>query len=179
MQLYKHTPFLITLPRPIAVNPEPSPTSNLLNNYWASIDLSDPVTGEITKHLDPEDWIHPSPYATWWTSNSDGICDIRRSTNDPNGVFKRYEQGWGGLEEIVFLGHAELPGKEEKYAVEKKALDEGLELGLNNDGKRGKRTVGLRELVRAFADLAGSPKLVPRDWLGYLASGKLLFASGQ
>jgi len=103
------------------------------------------------------------------------VVDIRRGTNDPNGVFKRYEQGWGGLEEVVFLGHAELHGEggEGKYEFERKVLQEGLELGLGPRGDgRGKKTVGLRELVRAFADLVGSPKLVPRDWLGYLASGE-------
>ena len=76
------------------------------------------------------------------------------------------------MEEIVFLGHAELQGREEQYSAERKALAEGLEFGSKGDGKQGTRTVGLRELVRAFADLAGSPKLIPRDWLGYLASGE-------
>lgn len=129
------------------------------------------MTGEINKHLKPEEWIQPAPYATWWTSNSDGVVDIRRGTNDPNGVFKRYEQGWGGLEEVVFLGHAEVRGEggEGEYEFEKKVLAEGLELGSD---RRGRKVVGLRELVRAFADLVGSPKLVPRDWLGYLASGE-------
>ncbi|PWN52235.1 hypothetical protein IE53DRAFT_385355 [Violaceomyces palustris] len=30
---------------------------------------------------------------------------------------------------------------------------------------------GLSDAVRSFSDLVGKPKLVPRDWLGYLASG--------
>ncbi|ORX37673.1 glycosyl hydrolases family 31-domain-containing protein [Kockovaella imperatae] len=30
---------------------------------------------------------------------------------------------------------------------------------------------GVKEVVRTFGELVGMPKLVPRDWLGYLASG--------
>ena len=100
--------------------------------------------------------------------------DIRRGTNDPNGVFRRYEQGWGGLEEIVILGDSSVAqggaaGEGEEYMSEKKWLGEGLEVM----DKRGReRPTGLREVVRAYAGLVGSPLLVPRDWLGYLASGK-------
>ena len=118
------------------------------------------------------EWVQPSAYGTWWTSNSDGVVDIRRGTNDPNGVFRRYEQGWGGLEEIVILGDSSAEAKAdegEEYRSEKKWLSEGLEV---MDKKRSERPTGLREVVRAYAGLVGSPLLVPRDWLGYLASGE-------
>lgn len=160
-QLYKHTPFLITIPLPFPTSP---PTHNLLNNYHASITLTPAGTSDPMV-LKTREYIRPSGYATYYPSNSDGCWDLRRSSNDPQGVFTKYTQDWGGLEELVFFG--DHVGQEEAFEVERKALER------QRDGEKGGKR-GVEELVTAFARVVGFPKLVPRDWLGYLASGKSL-----
>ncbi len=87
--------------------------------------------------------ILPSPVAVYHTTNSDGQWNIQHAVCDPWGYFTSYSQDFGGLEEFIILG----------------------------DGEEGK-VVGARELVKGFAELVGKPLLVPRDWLGYLASGE-------
>jgi hypothetical protein len=108
--------------------------------------------------------IQPSSYANYHTSNSDGTWDIHHKRSDPQGYFSRYSQDWGGLEELIILerrgaGSDSTPSDE--YHVERTAIDKKLASSAG----------GLRDLVRAFSELVGKPLLVPRDWLGYLASG--------
>ena len=98
--LYKHTPFLITTPRP-------------------------KTEGQLL----------PSTYAIYHATNSNLTWDVGRLHDEPWGNFKEYSQEYGGLEEYVMLG------------------------------------AGVKQVVRTFAELVGRPKLVGRDWLGYLASG--------
>lgn len=107
--LYKHTPWLMTLPKPVSGSPA----------------------------------ILPSAVASYHSTNSDGRWDVHQSLCDPYGVFTSYRQDWGGLDEYILFG----------------------------DGVNAQTGAGARELVQGFAQLVGSPQLVPRDWLGYLASG--------
>ncbi len=88
--------------------------------------------------------ILPSPVAVYHATNSDGTWDVHHSLCDPWGYFTLYKQDFGGLEQFVLLG----------------------------DGTSRKESeTGARELTRGLAELVGKPLLVPRDWLGYLASG--------
>lgn len=54
-------------------------------------------------------------------------------------------------------------GVNAKWKAEKEALD--------LQKTSGNADTGLRYFTRTFAELVGKPLLVPRDWLGYLASG--------
>ena len=98
--LYKHTPFLISTPKPVA--------------------------GQAL----------PSTYAIYHPTNSVGSWDIGRSQDEPWGFFKTFIQDWGGLEEWVIVEN------------------------------------GVKEVVSTFGDLVGRPKLVGRDWLGYLGESE-------
>ncbi|KAJ1028419.1 hypothetical protein NDA16_001586 [Ustilago loliicola] len=101
--LYKHTPFLMSLPKPVDVEGNPQPLTSVVGIYSAS--------------------------------NSDANWDVGRFIDEPWTMFKKYAQHWGGLEEYILFGdHAQ-------------------------------------QVVSQFSDLVGRPLLVPRDWLGYLASG--------
>ena len=96
--LYKHTPFLISMPRPTPDQPL------------------------------------PSTYAIYHPTNSNCTWDIGRHHDDPWGYFKTFTQDWGGLEEWVMVGKS------------------------------------VKEVLRTFAEIVGRPKLVGRDWLGYLGT---------
>lgn len=54
-------------------------------------------------------------------------------------------------------------GVNAKWKVEKEVLD--------LQKTSGNADTGLRYFTRTFAEMVGKPLLVPRDWLGYLASG--------
>ncbi|EST07897.1 Glycoside hydrolase, family 31 [Kalmanozyma brasiliensis GHG001] len=101
--LYKHTPFLMSLPKPFDADGEPQPLTSVVGIYSAS--------------------------------NSDANWDVGRFIDEPWGMFKKYAQHYGGLEEYIILGEQ------------------------------------AQQVVTQFSDLVGRPLLVPRDWLGYLASG--------
>ncbi|TKY87356.1 hypothetical protein EX895_004033 [Sporisorium graminicola] len=109
--LYKHTPFLMSLPKPFDVEGNPQPLSSVVGIYSAS--------------------------------NSDGNWDVGRFIDEPWGIFKRYGQDYGGIEEYVIIGEQ------------------------------------AQDVVTQFSDLVGRPLLVPRDWLGYLASGMGLGESDE
>ncbi|KAJ9092798.1 hypothetical protein QFC21_006674 [Naganishia friedmannii] len=147
--LYKHTPFLITVAKPYKT-------------------FSHGV-------------VQPSSYAQYHSSNSDGTWDIHHKRSDPQGYFSRYSQDWGGLDEYIIFdspngesqgksnGHTN--GVDSSWKLEKEVLDRQRDTGNTN--------TGLRYLTRTFADLVGKPLLVPRDWLGYLASGMGLGESDE
>jgi hypothetical protein len=61
----------------------------------------------------------------------------------------------------------EAPSHAKGVHAEWKAEKEALDL----QKATGNADTGLRYLTRTFADMVGSPLLIPRDWLGYLASG--------
>lgn len=140
-QLYKHTPFLMTVAKPYK--------------------------------LAEQGVIQPSSYAQYHSANSDGSWDIHHKRSDPQGYFTRYSQDWGGLDEYIIFdspngesqgttnGHAN--GADSAWKLEKQVLDRQRETGNAN--------TGMRYLTKTFAELVGKPLLVPRDWLGYLASG--------
>nr|ULM60722.1 putative neutral alpha-glucosidase ab precursor [Thecaphora frezii] len=109
--LYKHTPFLVSLPKIQPGSDNRTPSRAAVGIYHAS--------------------------------NSDATWDIGNWVNEPWTLFKKFEQQCGGLEEYIILGD------------------------------------GLSDVVTGFADLVGRPKLVPRDWLGYLASGMGLGESDE
>jgi hypothetical protein len=117
--------------------------------------------------------IQPSSYANYHTTNSDGTWDIHHKRSDPQGYFSRYSQDWGGLEELIILERrhpldgkkSTLAGQQNKYELETRAIGETLSAADQSS------SAGLRDLVRTFSELVGKPLLVPRDWLGYLASG--------
>ncbi|EPQ25630.1 uncharacterized protein PFL1_06810 [Pseudozyma flocculosa PF-1] len=113
--LYKHTPFLVSIPKPLADDPTDDPTDRPLR---AAVGL-------------------------YHASNSDATWDVGKWINEPWTLFKKFEQECGGLEEYIIIGD------------------------------------GLSDVVAGFADLVGRPKLVPRDWLGYLASGMGLGESDE
>ncbi|KAH7104911.1 putative glicosidase [Auriculariales sp. MPI-PUGE-AT-0066] len=106
--LYKHTPFLISMPRPT-----------------------------------PDGKVPLSTYAIYHPTNTNSRWDVGRMLDHPFGAFKSFEQDYGGLEEWVLVGK------------------------------------DLQEIVSTFAELVGKPKLVGRDWLGYLASGMGLGESDE
>lgn len=114
--LYKHTPYLMTLPKPVVL--------------------------DGGKRV-----VMPSAVAQYHATNSDGRWDVQHKRSDPYGYFTSYSQDWAGLDEYIILGD----GSESTAGAE--------------------AAVGARDLVRGFAALVGNPLLVPRDWLGYLASG--------
>jgi alpha-glucosidase (family GH31 glycosyl hydrolase) len=58
---------------------------------------------------------------------------------------------------------AHVNGVHAEWKLEKRALD--LERSTGN------ANTGLRYFTRTFAEMVGKPLLIPRDWLGYLASG--------
>lgn len=101
--LYKHTPFLISTPRPTA------------------------------------DFLQDVTYAIAHGTNSICTWDVGQEIDYPSGGWsKRFIQDWGGLEEWVMFG------------------------------------CGVEGVVKTFAQLAGKPRLIGRDWLGYLGSTMLL-----
>ncbi|KAJ9119022.1 hypothetical protein QFC22_003511 [Naganishia vaughanmartiniae] len=147
--LYKHTPFLINLARPYK-----TPTQGI---------------------------IQPSSYAQYHSSNSDGMWDIHHKRSDPQGYFSRYSQDWGGLDEYIIFDspNAETRHRPNGYAD---AVDSDWKLEkhvLDRQQSTGNANTGLRYLTRTFAELVGNPLLVPRDWLGYLASGMGLGESDE
>ncbi|GHJ88992.1 hypothetical protein NliqN6_5394 [Naganishia liquefaciens] len=124
--------------------------------------------------------VQPASYAQYQTSNSDGTWDIHHKRSDPQGYFSRYSQDWGGLDEYLIFdspcGRANeaeslTNGVNAEWKTEKEALD--LQRTSAN------ATAGLRYFTRTFAEMVGKPLLVPRDWLGYLASGMGLGESDE
>ena len=104
--LYKHTPFLISVPRP---------------------------DQERKQGL---------TFGIFQASNSAALWDVGNQVDFPSGGFSMsFTQDWGGLEEWVMVGK------------------------------------GLENVVQTFAELAGKPKLVGRDWLGYLGESIYLLTS--
>ncbi|KAJ9092849.1 hypothetical protein QFC19_008573 [Naganishia cerealis] len=147
--LYKHTPFLISVAKPY-------------NTLKQGV-------------------IQPSSYAQYHTTNSDGTWDIHHKRSDPQGYFSRYSQDWGGLDEYIIFDSpsGEVQGKSNGHSnghdfawkLEKEVLDRQRDTG--------NAYTGLRYFTRTFSEMVGKPLLVPRDWLGYLASGMGLGESDE
>lgn len=117
--------------------------------------------------------VQPASYAQYHTSNSDGTWDIHHKRSDPQGYFSRYSQDWGGLNEYIIFDSpsGEVQGKSNGHVDGVDSTWKLEEEVLDRERHTSNANTGLRYLTRTFADLVGNPLLVPRDWLGYLASG--------
>lgn len=139
--LYKHTPFLLCVPKASqeSFRSSSGDGDGVLDDQGqeqrqrSSSTTTTTTSAATARSASPP--LRRLPYAIYHAANSAGSWDLGHTRDDPWGYFKRYEQDWGGMEQWLIVGE------------------------------------GVKEVVEGWSQVVGKPKLVPRDWLGYAASG--------